>query len=77
MRQYGGWCAYGAAKGYAADTDPENAWSVHDGKLYLNWDSGVKQTWSEDIPGYLAKSEANWPGIQSGLADGTAKVYRK
>jgi len=75
--QYGGWCAYGAAKGYAADTDPETAWSVHDGKLYLNWDTGVKQTWSEDIPGYLAKSEAKWPGIKSGLGDGTAKVYRK
>jgi YHS domain-containing protein len=75
--RYGGWCAYGAAKGYAAETDPETAWTLHDGKLYLNWDAAVKRDWSEDIPGYLAQSEANWPDIEAGLADGTAKIYRK
>lgn len=75
--QYGGWCAYGAAEGYAAEVDPEEAWTIHEGKLYLNWDASVKRDWSEDIPGHLAQSEANWPDIKAGLADGTAKIYRK
>jgi hypothetical protein len=75
--QYGGWCAYGATKGYAADTDPANAWTVRDGKLYLNWDAEVKQEWTKDIPGNLALSEANWPAIKTGLADGSATIYRK
>ena len=30
--QFGGYCAYGAARGYAAPTVPE-AWSIVDGKL--------------------------------------------
>jgi YHS domain-containing protein len=75
--QYGGWCAYGATEGYAAETDPVEAWTIVDGKLYLNWDKDVKAQWSQDIPGFLAKSEANWPGIQAGLLDGSATVYRK
>jgi YHS domain-containing protein len=75
--QYGGWCAYGATKGYAAETDPANAWTVRDGKLYLNWDAEVKQLWSTDIPGNLARSEANWPAIKAGLLDGSAKIARK
>lgn len=75
--QYGGWCAYGATKGYAAETDPVTAWTVRDGKLYLNWDAAVKDEWSKDIPGNLAQSEANWPAIKAGLADGSATIYRK
>lgn len=75
--QYGGWCAFGATKGYAAETDPGNAWTVRDGKLYLNWDAAVKQEWSQDVPGNLQKSEANWPVLKAGLADGTATIYRK
>ena len=75
--QYGGWCAYAATKGYAAETDPANGWTVRDGKLYLNWDAEVKQEWSKDIPGNLALSEANWPAIKAGLADGSATIYRK
>jgi YHS domain-containing protein len=75
--QYGGWCAYGATRGYAAETDPVNAWTVRDGKLYLNWDASVKEEWSKDIAGNLAKSEANWPAIKAGLAAGSATIYRK
>ena len=33
--QYGGYCAYGVASGYAVKIEPD-AWSVVDGKLYLN-----------------------------------------
>ena len=73
--QYGGWCAYGASRGYAAKTEPDQAWTIVDNKLYLNWDKEIADKWKEDIPGYLQKSEANWPAIKAGLFDGTTKIY--
>ncbi|MEQ8895688.1 MAG: YHS domain-containing (seleno)protein [Roseovarius sp.] len=58
--QYGGYCAYAASKGAVAPTSPD-AWTVHDGKLYLNYSRNVRDIWSEDIPGNIAKADANWP----------------
>ena len=59
--QYGGYCAYGVSSGYAVKTEPD-AWSVVDGKLYLNYDRGVQSSWLKDPPGYIRKADANWPG---------------
>lgn len=61
--QYGGYCAYGTAKGRKAPIDPQ-AWTVLDGKLYLNYDSDVKATWDKDRPGYIQKADKNWPMIK-------------
>jgi hypothetical protein len=58
--QYGGYCAYALSLGAIATTVPE-AWTIHDGKLYLNFSTAVRQTWSEDIPGNVRKADANWP----------------
>jgi YHS domain-containing protein len=66
--QYGGWCAYGVAKGGKFDVDPQ-VWKVVDGKLYLNFNASVGRTWSQDIPGYLKRSEAEWPKIKDTPAD--------
>ncbi len=60
--QYGGYCAYAVAKGSLAPGDPE-AWTVHDGKLYVNLSPSIKLTWEKDIPGYVGKADANWPGL--------------
>ncbi len=60
--QYGGYCAYAVSRGYTASTDPD-AWSVHDGKLYLNYNRLVRALWSRDIPGNIANGDANWPGV--------------
>ena len=60
--QYGGYCAYAVAKGATAKGDPE-AWTVRDGKLYLNLDKNVRALWEQDIPGYIKKADANWPGV--------------
>lgn len=60
--EYGGYCAYAAAKGYTAKGDP-HAWSVHNGKLYLNYSKQVRQLWSQDIAGNIASGDANWPDI--------------
>jgi YHS domain-containing protein len=61
--QYGGFCAYAAAKGALAPGDPL-AWTVVNDKLYINLSPAIKQTWAKDIPGNIAKADANWPTLQ-------------
>jgi hypothetical protein len=60
--QYGGWCAWAVAEGYTASTIPE-AWAIVDGKLYLNYSRGVQRRWERDIPGNIARADANWPAV--------------
>ncbi|MEM9213618.1 MAG: YHS domain-containing (seleno)protein [Cyanobacteria bacterium P01_F01_bin.150] len=60
--QYLGYCAWAVSQGYTAPIDPE-AWKIVDGKLYLNYDKRVQDRWSKDIPGNIAKADANWPGV--------------
>jgi len=62
--RYGGYCAWAAAQGYTASTDPD-AWKIVDGKLYLNYSSRVQRTWERDVPGNITKADANWPGIRN------------
>ena len=61
--RYGGYCAWAVAQGYTASVDPENAWSIVEGKLYLNYDTGIKERWEKDIPGNIEKADANWPEV--------------
>jgi YHS domain-containing protein len=61
--QYGGYCAFGVAEGYKAPIEPD-AWSVVDGKLYLNYSQSVRRRWTSDVPGYLRKGDANWPAVR-------------
>ena len=61
--QYDGYCAYGVARGYKVGVDPL-AYKVVGGKLYVNYSRSVQRTWSRDVPGYIAKAEANWPGLK-------------
>ncbi len=60
--QYGGYCAWAVANGYTATTDPW-AWAVVDGRLYLNYSQGVQRKWRQDIPGNIARADANWPQV--------------
>jgi YHS domain-containing protein len=60
--QYGGFCAYGMASGYKAATDPA-AFSVVDGRLYLNYNRDVQRKWADDIPGHVAKADRHWPAV--------------
>ena len=57
--QYGGYCAYAVAKGATAGTVPE-AWTIVEGKLYLNYSLGVRQRWRKDVPGHIAAADQNW-----------------
>lgn len=60
--QYGGYCAWAVSQNYIAPTTPE-AWSVVDGKLYLNFSLGVRRRWERDIPARIKAADANWPQV--------------
>jgi YHS domain-containing protein len=59
---YGGFCAYAVSEGYTAPIDPA-AWRIVDGRLFLNYDRSVQRRWERDIPGRVARGDANWPGL--------------
>ncbi|SEW04522.1 hypothetical protein SAMN05444851_1058 [Aliiroseovarius sediminilitoris] len=63
--QYGGYCAYAMSKGQIAPTVPE-AWTIYEGRLYLNFSLGVRELWLADVPGHIAKADTFWPGVLSG-----------
>ena len=60
--QYGGFCAYAVANGYKAKIEPD-AFTIVDGKLYLNYDQSIQRRWRRDIPGYIRKGDRNWPEV--------------
>ncbi len=64
--QYGGYCAWAVAQGYTADIDPE-AFDIHDGKLYLNFNKSVQRRWRADKPALIVEGDANWPDIAARL----------
>lgn len=59
---YGGHCAWAVAQGYTAPIDPA-AWKIVGGRLFLNYDRSVQRRWERDIPGFIAKADANWPAL--------------
>jgi YHS domain-containing protein len=63
--QFGGYCAWAVAEGYTAKGDP-SAWTIADGKLYLNYNKSVQKTWEENIPGNVRRGASNWSRISSG-----------
>lgn len=60
--QYGGYCAWALADGNLAPGNPNNA-NIVDGKLYINFNDSVERKWLEDIPGFIAKADAQWPSV--------------
>ena len=61
--QYGGYCAYAVSKGSLAPTNP-HAWTIHNGKLYLNYSESVRMIWLRNIDKYIARADKNWPGLK-------------
>jgi hypothetical protein len=60
--QYGGYCAYGASENHKAPTDP-NAWTIVNNKLYLNYDSKVKEYWIKDTTARIKTADNLWPEL--------------
>lgn len=61
--RYGGYCAWAVSQGTTAGVDPKSAWNIIDGKLYLNYNTEIKEKWEKDIPGNIQKADANWPAV--------------
>ena len=68
--RYGGYCAYGAAGGYKAEADPA-AFAIVEGKLYLNYNAKVQESWRKDTAGYIRKADSRWAEVAA-----TQKVHR-
>ena len=64
LPQYGGFCAYAAAKGALAPTDPE-AFTVLGGKLYLNYSQDVRKRWLPRAGEYIRAADEKWPGLSA------------
>ncbi|MAS06723.1 MAG: hypothetical protein CL534_18835 [Ahrensia sp.] len=60
--QYGGFCAYAVAHDATAPIDPQ-AFTVLDGKLYLNYSDHVRAQWRNDAAGFISRANENWPGL--------------
>jgi YHS domain-containing protein len=60
--QYGGYCAFALAQGAIATTVPE-AWSIHNGKLYLNNSLGVRSLWQESPDTLIERADIHWPDV--------------
>jgi YHS domain-containing protein len=61
--RYGGYCAYGVAEGGLFDIAPD-AWTVYEGRLYLNQSKRVRELWLKDTPGHIRRADLLWPKIQ-------------
>ncbi len=59
---YGGYCAFGVSQGYLVKIEPD-AWSIRDGKLYLNYDKSVQTKWAKKPAKYIQQADEQWPGL--------------
>ncbi len=62
--QFGGYCAFGMSRGYKAETQPD-AWTIVDGKLYLNYNVKVREEWNKKQTELITKAAANWVKVKS------------
>lgn len=58
--QYGGYCAYAMSKGRFVGVD-EEAFTILDGKLYLNYSKSVREDWLEDTSGFIKLADVEYP----------------
>ena len=66
--QYGGFCAFGAALGKKFDGNPR-LFKIFGGRLFFNLNEEIQSKWETDVPGYVAKADANWRRIASKRPD--------
>lgn len=60
--QYGGYCAWAVSQGSTAGIDP-NAWSIVDGKLYLNYNASIQSRWQGNRANFIVSADRNWPSV--------------
>ena len=62
--QYGGYCAWAVSHGYTASIDPD-AWTIDNGKHYLNYSLRVRAQWDADRQTRIKLGYQNWPAVLS------------
>ena len=60
--QYGGYCAWAVSRNYTAPTDPD-AFTLVNGKLYLNYNAKVMKQWLEERDQNIDSADKNWPSV--------------
>jgi len=62
--QYGGYCAYAVSQNTTASIKPE-LFTIHDGKLYLNYNKKINDDWLANKEQYINEADKNWPNVLS------------
>lgn len=57
--EYGGYCAFGMRYGQTSKVDP-NAWTIVDGKLYLQYSQGTQAVWRTKPQEYITIANQLW-----------------
>jgi len=65
--RFGGHCAFAMARGYFASGDPD-AWTVHEGELFLNVSKIIRTRWLISKRSEIANGKENWSGFYPGEA---------
>lgn len=60
---YGGYCAYTVANHMPMKADP-TAWTIYEGRLYMNFNESLRILWRRDIPGFIAAADLYWAATQ-------------
>ncbi len=60
--QYGGYCAYAVSQNTTASIKPE-LFTIHEGKLYLNYSKSVNDKWLKDKESFIVDADKNWPNL--------------
>ena len=60
--QYGGYCAWATAHGSLAKGDP-TVYDIQDGKLYLNYNKSIQESWTPRKAELITKADAEYPNL--------------
>lgn len=60
--QYGGYCAWAVSQNDTANIDPEQ-FTVHNGKLYLNYNQKISRRWQANKETYIIDADGYWPKL--------------
>ena len=63
--RFGGYCAFAMSKDYFASGDPD-AWTVHDGALYLNVSKTIRARWALRRAANIVDGDGHWMGFFPG-----------
>ena len=61
--QFGGYCAYGVSEDHKSPTEPD-AFTIVNDKLYLNYNTKIKEEWTKERDERIKRAEKNWPTLK-------------